>query len=210
MTIRILIADDHEVVRVGLTAMFSGTDFDVVGTAASGKEAFALARKLRPDLALLDVRMPKGDGLSCLARLKLELPETQVVLFSGYDNPTFVARAVALGASGYLMKDASHDEILDALRTVSTGGMVWSRKKLQRVTRVLTTPQSNADAEIELTPREREIIKQLGYGLTNKEIGKSLGISYETVKEHVQNILRKIGVADRTQAAIWAVRRNLV
>jgi len=210
MTIRILIADDHEVVRTGLIAMLSGTDFDVVGTAASGKEAFALAKKLRPDLALLDVRMPKGDGLSCLARLKLELPETHVVLFSGYDNPTYIARAVALGASGYLMKDASRDEILDALRTVSTGGMVWSRKKLQRVTRVLTTPQSNADAEIALTPREREIIKQLGYGLTNKEIGKSLGISYETVKEHVQNILRKIGVADRTQAAIWAVRRNLV
>lgn len=210
MTIRTLIADDHEVIRAGLIAMLEDTDLEVVATASSGKEAFTLAKKLRPDLAVLDVRMPKGDGLSCLARLKLEVPDTHVVLFSGYDNPTYIARAVALGASGYLMKDAGRDEIIDAFRTIATGGMVWSRKKLQRVTRVLATPQVTTDAEVDLTPRERDIIKQLGYGLTNKEIGKSLGISYETVKEHVQNILRKIGVADRTQAAIWAVRRNLV
>lgn len=210
MAISVLIADDHEAVRLGLRAIFEGTEFDVVAEAASGKEAFRLALEHKPRVALLDVRMPDGDGLSCLARLKLDLPETQVVMFSGYDNPTFIARAVALGASGYLMKGISRSELLEGLRIAATGEPIWPRSKLQSITRVLVAPQTNTDAEVSLTKREREVLKQMAYGLTNREIAQSLEISYETVKEHVQHILQKIGVADRTQAAVWAVRQNLV
>lgn len=210
MAIRVLIADDHEAVRLGLRAMFEGTDLEVVAEASSGKQAFQLALEHKPDVALLDVRMPDGDGLSCLARLKLDLPDTRVVMFSGYDNPTFIARAVALGAAGYLMKDIARDELIESLRIVGTGGMVWSRNKLQSITRVLVAPQTSTDAEVALTKREREVLKQMAFGLTNREIALSLEISYETVKEHVQHILQKIGVADRTQAAVWAVRKNIV
>lgn len=210
MAIRLLIADDHEAVRLGLKAMFEGTDLEVVAEASSGKQAFQLALEHKPDVALLDVRMPDGDGLSCLARLKLDLPDTRVVMFSGYDNPTFIARAVALGAAGYLMKDIARDELIESLRIVGTGGMVWSRNKLQSITRVLVAPQASTDAEVALTKREREVLKQMAFGLTNREIALSLEISYETVKEHVQHILQKIGVADRTQAAVWAVRKNIV
>jgi DNA-binding NarL/FixJ family response regulator len=210
MAIRILIADDHEAVRLGLRAIFEETEFEVVAEAASGKEAFQLALEHQPDVALLDVRMPNGDGLSCLARLKLDLPDTRVVMFSAYDNPTFIARAVALGAAGYLMKDISQKELLQCLRVAATGETIWPRSKLQNITRVLVAPQTNVDAEVALTKREREVLKQMAYGLTNREIAQSLEISYETVKEHVQHILQKIGVADRTQAAVWAVRQNLV
>src|SRR5690242_5584429 len=106
MAIRLLIADDHEALRLGLAAMLTDTDVHLVAAAESGKQAFDLANKYHPDVALLDVRMPDGDGLSCLARIKMDLPKIQVVMFSAYENPTFIARAVALGASGYILKDA--------------------------------------------------------------------------------------------------------
>ena len=210
MPIDLLIADDHEVVRAGLKALLQGTDIRVVAEAASGNAALKLAAKHRPDLVLLDVRMPDGDGLNCLARIKLDSPDTPVVMFSTFDNPTYVARAVALGAAGYLTKTASRQEIIDALQTAAGGESIWSRDELRRVTGALAVPRSGAEAEVPLTRRESEVLKQLAFGLTNKEIAQSLGISYETVKEHVQHILRKIGVSDRTQAAVWAVRQNLV
>jgi len=210
MPIDLLIADDHEVVRAGLKALLQGTDIRVVAEAASGNAALKLAAKHRPDLVLLDVRMPDGDGLNCLARIKLDSPDTPVVMFSTFDNPTYVARAVALGAAGYLTKTASRQEIIDALQTAAGGETIWSRDELRRVTGALAAPRSGAEADVPLTKRESEVLKQLAFGLTNKEIAQSLGISYETVKEHVQHILRKIGVSDRTQAAVWAVRKNLV
>ncbi len=210
MAIDLLIADDHEVVRAGLKSLFDGTDVNVVAEASGGTQALKLAMKHRPDLVLLDVRMPDGDGLNCLARIKLDLPETPVVMFSSFDNPTYVARAVALGASGYVSKGASRSEILDAVRTAASGETIWSKDELRRVSGALAAPRNATDVDVPLTKRESEVLKQLAFGLTNKEIAQSLGISYETVKEHVQHILRKIGVSDRTQAAVWAVRKNLV
>jgi DNA-binding NarL/FixJ family response regulator len=210
MAIRIVIADDHEVVRVGIKALFTGTDIRVIGEAASGRAALKLVTKHRPDVVLLDVRMPDGDGLECLARIKLDHPETTVVMFSGFDNPTYAARAVALGAAGYILKTASREEFVEGIRQAAAGETIWSREELRRVTGALAAPRSNNDSEVPLTKRENEVLKQLAFGLTNKEIAQSLGISYETVKEHVQHILRKIGVSDRTQAAVWAVRKNLV
>jgi DNA-binding NarL/FixJ family response regulator len=209
-TIRVLIADDHEVVRTGLKSLFAGTDIEVIGEATSGEETVAKALELNPHVVLLDIRMPGNDGLNALGRIKLDHPEMPVLVLSSYDNPTYVARAVALGASGYLLKTAAREEVVDAIRTAAAGESVWTREELRRVTGALATPRLAQDVEVPLTRRESEVLRQLALGLTNKEIAQALGISYETVKEHVQHILRKIGVADRTQAAVWAVRKGLV
>jgi DNA-binding NarL/FixJ family response regulator len=210
MAISILIADDHDVVRAGLKTLLSDSDIRIVAEATGGDAALKLVKKHKPDLVLLDVRMPEGSGLDCLARIKLDMPNTPVVMFSGYDNPTYVARAVALGAAGYISKGATRTELINAIRAAAGGDTIWSREELRRVTGALAAPRTASDTEVSLTKRESEVLKQLAFGLTNKEIAQSLGISYETVKEHVQHILRKIGVSDRTQAAVWAVRRNLV
>ena len=210
MAIRMLIADDHEVVRTGLRSILEGTDIEVIGEASSGEEAVRMSMELKPDLVVLDVRMAGGDGLTALGRIKLEQPDMPVLMFSTYDNPTYVARSVALGASGYLLKSAGCDRLIDCIRRVSTGENVWTRDELRRVTGALATPRLSSDIEVPLTQRESEVLRQLALGLTNKEIALALSISYETVKEHVQHILRKVGVSDRTQAAVWAVRKGLV
>ncbi|MBX7167626.1 MAG: response regulator transcription factor [Pirellulales bacterium] len=210
MSIRVLVADDHQVVRSGIARLLEDSEVEIVGEATTGEDALRQATQLRPDVLLLDIRMPQLDGLNALARLKVDSPATSVLIFSSYDNPTYIARAVALGANGYLMKNATRDDLLTAIRTAATGGNIWSRDELRRVTGALATPRVPGDNEVPLTQRESEVLKQMAYGLTNREIAQSLGISYETVKEHVQHILRKIGVNDRTQAAVWAVRNGLV
>ena len=210
MTISIIIADDHEVVRAGLKTLLTGSDIQVVAEAADGNSAFKVANKHRPDLMLLDVRMPECDGLNCLARIKLDLPNVPVIMFSSFDNPTYVARAVALGAAGYLLKSASREEIITAIKTAASGETIWSRDELRRVTGALAAPRNGSNGDVPLTKREGEVLKQLAFGLTNKEIAQSLGISYETVKEHVQNILRKLNSPDRTAAAVWAVKSGMI
>lgn len=210
MPIRIVIADDHEVVRSGLKTLLSGTDIQIVAEAVTGEEAVRLTEKHKPDLVLLDIRMSDSDGLNALGRIKLNRPDMSVLMLSTYDNPTYIARAVALGASGYLMKGIGRDDLVAAIRRVAEGGDAWTREELRRVTGALATPRVSADVEVPLTQRESEVLRQLAFGLTNKEIAQALGISYETVKEHVQHVLRKIGVSDRTQAAVWAVRKGLV
>jgi DNA-binding NarL/FixJ family response regulator len=210
MAIRVLLADDHEVVRRGLKSLFEGTDIQVVAEAANGHDALKLVKEKKLDVVLLDVRMPDLDGLNVLGRIKLDHPDLPVLMLSTYDNPTYVARAVALGAAGYVLKDSHRDKLLDSIRGAATGETVWTREELRRVTGALATPRLSAEVEVPLTQRESEVLKQLALGLTNKEIAQALHISYETVKEHVQHILRKIGVTDRTQAAVWAVRKQLV
>ncbi|MEM7475526.1 MAG: response regulator transcription factor [Planctomycetota bacterium] len=207
---KLLVADDHQVVRLGLKNVLEGSGFEVIAEATAGEEVFNLVRDHKPDLVLLDVRMPGGDGLHVLGRLKLDYPHLPVVLFSTYDNPTYVARAVALGASGYVLKHDSRDRLIQSLESAIRGDSAWTREELRRVTGALATPRVVSDVEVPLTQRESEVLRQLANGLTNKEIALALGISYETVKEHVQHILRKIGVSDRTQAAVWAVRKGLV
>jgi len=210
MSVRVLIADDHEVVRSGLKSLFAGTDIEVVAEAATGESALRMALKHKLDLVLMDVRMPDTDGLRVLSRLKDEKPDLPVLMVSTYDNPTYMARSVALGACGFLLKDVPRKTLLDAIQRAAAGDMVWRREELRRVTGALATPRLPVDVEVPLTQRESEVLHQLAYGLTNKEIAQALNISYETVKEHVQHILRKIGVSDRTQAAVWAVRNGLV
>lgn len=210
MAITLLVADDHEVVRAGLKSLLVGSDIEVIGEASSGEEAIVKAIELNPQVVLLDIRMPGGDGLTALNRLKLDRPELPVLMFSTYDNPTYVARAVALGGSGYVLKGTSKEDLITAIRKAAAGESAWTRDELRRVTGALATPRLSADVEVPLTQRESEVLRQLALGLTNKEIAAALHISYETVKEHVQHILRKIGVSDRTQAAVWAVRKGLV
>lgn len=210
MSIRLLIADDHEVVRLGIKSLLADTDIDVVAEAGNGEGAIAEVRKAHPDVVLLDIRMPDMDGLTTLSRLRMEFPQLKILILSTYDNPTYVARAVALGANGYILKSCSREELIGAVRKAASGEDAWTRDELRRVTGALATPRMSAEVDVPLTQRESEVLRQLAHGLTNKEIGQALGISYETVKEHVQHILRKIGVNDRTQAAVWAVRKNLV
>jgi DNA-binding NarL/FixJ family response regulator len=201
--LKILIVDDHEIVRVGLKHLLARW---TIIEAADGDAALKLFAKHKPDVTLLDVRMP-NDGISCLARIKLDHPSAAVLMFSGNENPTYVARAVALGAQGYLSKTATSKEILAAVKAVANGEDLWTREVLRQVSGSLS---ANGDGDIRLTKREGEVLKQLAFGLTNREIATALGISYETGKEHVQHILRKVGVSDRTQAAVWAVRKELV
>ncbi len=210
VTIKLMIADDHEVVRRGLKSLIEKTEISVIAEASSGEEAIKKALSKDFDVLMLDVRMPNGDGLNALGRIKLDKPDLPILMLSTYDNPTYVARAVALGACGYLLKGISRDKLLEAIRLAAAGESVWTRDELRRVTGALATPRLVADVEVPLTQRESEVLRQLAYGLTNKEIALALGISYETVKEHVQHILRKVGVSDRTQAAVWAVRNGLV
>ncbi len=210
MAISVLIADDHEVVRLGLKNLLQGTECEVIAEATTGEQALELVASKKPDLVILDVRMSGGDGLYVLGRIKLDRPELPVILMSTYDNPTYVARAVALGASGYVLKSDSRERLLESIDIAMRGDSAWTRDELRRVTGALATPRLQTDVEVPLTQRESEVLKQLANGLTNKEIALALNISYETVKEHVQHILRKIGVSDRTQAAVWAVRKGLV
>ncbi|MDA0657596.1 MAG: response regulator transcription factor [Planctomycetota bacterium] len=207
--IRIVLADDHDIVRSGLRGIIDETDIEVVGEANSGKSVLALVENHQPDLVILDVRMPDGDGLQALGRIKSDFPNIPVLMLSTYDNPTFIARAAALGANGYVLKSENRDGLLNAIRRAASGDLLWTREEMRRVSSALAAVPSN-DAEVPLTKREGEVLQKIALGLTNREIAKALEISYETVKEHVQHILRKVGVSDRTQAAVWAVRKGIV
>lgn len=210
MSIRLLVADDHEVVRSGLVSLLADTDIEVIGQAGSGAEAIEKAKELQPDVMLLDIRMPETDGLEALEKLQEEAPNTRVIVLSTYDNPTYIARAVTLGAADYLLKGTGRDDLIAAIRAAASGDTSRRSAVLRRVASMLRTTGVPVDDEVTLTMRENQVLRHLALGLSNKEIGKSLSISIETVKEHVQNILRKINVVDRTQAAVWAVRKGLV
>src|SRR5690606_35433559 len=130
----------------------------------------AAVKESQPNVAVLDVRMPEGDGLEAMARIKLDMPQTHVLMFSSYDNPSFIARAVALGASGYLTKQASSKEVVEAVRSVSFGESIWTREQLRRVANALSPLAAGSESTVFLTKRENEVLRQIAYGLTNKEI----------------------------------------
>ncbi|MGO8748019.1 MAG: response regulator [Thermoguttaceae bacterium] len=208
--IRLLIADDHPVARSGIKGVLAGTEINVVAEVASGPAAVKYVLEHVVDVVLMDVCMPEGDGITALGRIKLDKPSLPIVMLSAFDNPAYVARAVVLGASGYLLKSCTRDELVDAITKAVAGENLFTRDELRRVTGAMATPRFKADIEVPLTQREADVLRQMAYGLTNKERAESLHISYETVKEHVQHILGKIGLSDRTQAAVWAVRKGLV
>jgi two-component system, NarL family, response regulator len=201
--IRILIVDDHPVVRTGLTSMLATQPgMDVVGSAPSGEEALAMLEETRPDLILLDVRMPGMDGLSTLRALaKLEAGPRTIVLTS-FETDEDIYRAVQAGARGYLLKNSQQDEIVDAIRAVHAGRRHIPPRIAARLADRMT--RSN------LTARELEILEMLAKGLTNKQIGVALGISDNTARNHVNSIIDKLEVADRTEAATAAIEQGII
>ena len=210
MAIRLLIADDHEVVRQGLRKWLQGTDIEVVGEATTGKEAVSQAVKCKPDVLLMDVRMPDVDGLDGLEKLRKKMPNLPVVVISSFDNPTYVARSVALGASDFVLKGAPRSELIAAITRAARKEKAPEGGMFQAARRTLEEKVKAPSGDWPLTNREIQVLRHIALGLSNREIAKSLGISVETVKEHVQSILRKIQAVDRTQAAVWAVKRGLI
>lgn len=209
MGITLMVVDDQEVVQIGVASLVAETDITVVAKAATGSETLELVAAHRPDVVLLDVRLPGEDGLTTLGRIKQQFPDQVVVMFSAFDNPKYVAKAAALGAHGYLLKSCDRKTTIQTIERAAAGESLWTREQMRRVTGALVTPRLNADVEAALTLREAEVLRAVTNGQTNEQIAKTLGISYETVKEHVQHVLRKVGVETRTQAAVWAVRHSI-
>lgn len=210
MSVRVVVADSQEVVRRGLASLFAGSDVAIVGEASNYNELLRYTRKHKPDVLIADVRMPDKDVFVAFEKINLDMPDVRLVVFSAFDNPTYVARAIAAGAHDYILKDASRAEILGAITGAAAGRAPVRSGELRRVASIMSKRTSTNDQENPLTHRENQVLRHMAFGLSNKEIAQSLTISVETVKEHVQNILRKLAVSDRTQAAVWAVRRDLV
>lgn len=212
--IRIVIADDHGIVREGLRALLTRPGIQVVGEADSGAKAVELAKTLRPDLMLLDIRMPDGDGLQALAQIKAVSPTTSVIMLTTYANPGYLARAISGGASGYLSKEVNPEQIVRAVRAAAAGDELIDRSLLQSALAqaVDYSPPTPEPTEIpieSLSERELEVLRLIAAGMNNALIAETLNVSLATVKTHVRHILEKLHVSDRTQAALWAARHGL-
>jgi len=210
-TIRIVIVDDHAIWRGGVRSMLEDTEFEVVGEASSGREALEVTHQTQPRIVLLDIRMAGGDGLDTLQALRSQNPDAAVVMLTTYDNPTYMARAVAGGAVGYLLKGMDQEELLIALRAVHRGEILLTAKDLSHLLRGITPETPGMLDLIEpLTDRELEVLRLMATGLPNREIAAILFIAECTVKTHVEHIIGKLGVSDRVQAAVWAARHGLL
>ena len=208
MTVSVLIADDHSVVRQGLR-MFLGSDpaLNVVGEARDGAEALKLAHELRPDVVLMDLIMPVMDGITAIAAIRREVPDTEVVALTSVLEDNAVIDAMRAGAIGYLLKDTDAHELRRAIKAAAAGQVQLSPQAASRLLREVRTPEK---AEEPLTSRETEVLRLLAQGKSNKEISGALTIAEQTVKTHVSHILDKLGVPSRTQAALYAIRIGLV
>jgi len=208
MTVRILLIDDHPLVRAGLRAVLDAeSDFEVVAEADNGTHAISLARRLRPDVILTDLLLPDLDGVAVTQRIRAELPETQVVILTSVDEEdASVVRAVQSGAIGYVLKSADIGELMQTLRSAARGQMHISARAAGRLIREMRATTT----AVQLTGREREVLRGIAIGRTNKEIARSLDVALTTVKSHVRSILDKLGVDSRTQAALYAVRSRLL
>jgi DNA-binding NarL/FixJ family response regulator len=215
MTVRIVIADDHEIVRMGYAALL-GTqpDFAVVGTAADGAEAVRLCRARRPDVVLMDVRMPGTDGIQATVRLTAEMRDLRVLILTTFDLDEYVYDALDAGASGFLLKDVTGERLFDAVRVIAAGDALLAptvtRRLIAEFARRRHRPTAVPPSMDRLTPRETQVLRLIAEGLSNPEIAARLTGSEETVKTHVSRILGKLGLRDRTQAVIAAYESGLV
>jgi DNA-binding NarL/FixJ family response regulator len=206
VTIRVLIADDHGVIRDGLGRLIDGLeDMDLAGVAADGEEAVRACGEEAPDVVLMDLDMPRLDGIEATRRITAEHPETAVLILTSFSDRPRILGALAAGACGYLLKDASSTEVADGIRAAARGESPLD----PRAARTILNARAEPDPLEGLSPREREVLVLLAEGLPNKLIARRLEISEKTVKSHLTRVFRAIGVTDRTQAALWAERHGL-
>jgi DNA-binding NarL/FixJ family response regulator len=213
---RLILADDHHLLRRGFKSLLSGeSDLEVIGEASNGIEAIEMCRRLRPDLILMDVRMPEMDGITATRRIKEELPGVSVLMVTMHENPDYLLEALNAGAAGYVLKDAPADRLISAVHRTLNGESPLNQELATLLLRRLAdekqhkpepTPQTDDKPPINsLTPRETEVLTLLTTGQTNQQIADSLNISKGTAKVHVERIIRKLDVSDRTQAAVRAI-----
>jgi NarL family two-component system response regulator LiaR len=209
--IRVLLVDDHAVVRTGLRTFFDlQPDIEVVGEAADGSEGVAMARRLEPDVVLMDLLMPNMDGITAISRIKAERTETEIVTMTSFIEEEKVTSALEAGASGYVLKDAEAEEVAAAVRAAYAGEVHLDPAVARLLAQRMRTKKSPEDDLVEpLTDREKDVLRLLGQGMSNKEIGAALFITERTARTYVSNILGKLGLASRTQAALYAVEHKL-
>jgi NarL family two-component system response regulator LiaR len=204
-SIRVLIVDDHAVVREGLRTFLDLQDgLEVVGEAGDGEEAVQLIRRLRPDVVLMDLVMPKLDGVEAMRQLRESSPETRVIVLTSFLDDERLLPAIRAGAAGYLLKDVQPQELAQAVRTAHAGKALIDPTVAARL--VDTLADGRDESTEQLTPREREVLDLIARGFSNKRIALELGVAEKTVKTHVSHVLAKLGVSDRTQAALYAAR----
>jgi DNA-binding NarL/FixJ family response regulator len=214
-TIRLVVADDHPLVRDGLGRILTGTGLVIVGEAATGSQAVEVVRKIDPDVVLLDIRMPDMDGLAALREIKRENPEIPVIMLTAYDEPAWLVQAIAYGAAGYLLKTMARDDLVASIKAVISGDGLMDPARLSSIVQRLGTetvePTSALVGDVDaLTAREKEVLALVTEGLTNQQIAEVLGVAASTIKSHVQNVILKLGASDRTQAAVMAVKAKMV
>ena len=203
--IRVLIADDHAIVRTGLSQLLgTADDIELVGAAGDGAEAVVMAAELRPDVVLMDLSMPGTDGIAATGQIVAADPGVHVLVLTSFSDQARILDALQAGAEGYLLKHSEPEVILAGVREIVAGGSPLDPK----AARVLLTNRRSPGPETKLTDREQEVLDMVGAGLPNKTIARRLGISERTVKAHLTNVYQRLGVTDRTQAALWAQRQR--
>lgn len=210
MSIKLLLADPHAMALRGWRQFLAGSDIEIVAETSDSSQVLDLIQQFSPDVAMIAVEMHGRSGLALLAEIKQRRPQLPVLLTACQDHAAQRAEAYKTQAAAFVVKSCGRKEIQALIHRAVAGEQLWTRDDLRRITGVLTTPRLPAELHAPLTLRESEVLKQVTLGATNRQIADTLGISYETVKEHVQHVLEKVGVDDRTQAAVWAVRRGLV
>ena len=208
--ISLLVAHPKELIRVGLRAILAGSGIKIVGEAVDARSTLSLAKKHKPAVVILDAAIPGDDAFELVTELSKALPATKAVFVTELDNPTYMARARAVGAKNFLLMGFSQRELVTAIENAAAGKPPPASARFAKVVASMESQDSRAARDAGVTPREEQVLRHVAFGLSNDEIARSLQISVETVKEHVQNLLRKLHVNDRTQAAVWAVQSGLV
>lgn len=210
-TISLLLVDDHPVVRKGTRDLLEGeTDLRVVGEAESGEEAITKARAMRPDVVLMDVSMPGMNGIEATKRIKAEIPSIGVLVLTSYDDDAYVFALLEAGAAGYILKNATEEELLGAVRAVAAGESALHPSVARKVLERFSNHVAPSPAEELLSPRELEVLRIAATGRTNKEIARDLEISPRTVQVHLANIFSKLGVGSRTEAVLYGIKRGWI